>query len=474
MASDPKGLVFNGAGSGLATILDSGETERTRQRLSVEQQRKVQEEVLAKDKKNKQLEGLKPEAVWRYYQPALQKEYQSIVDDLKNEKIDPFELKQRVAAYAGRAQTTIQLQDEYKNAAQDFEKNKKVLGGANDWYLNSFHGDPSISNLEKISSSPLNRYGFLDEKGGSKYVNTTEAFNDVIEKGLAGWVENETAKAIGSGKTVARGLMQFQTQNDLSKLKSFTQVDPKTGQIYVKDADQLIDSGVLDLFEQDGYANRVLEDRTDEIIGTSEVSPEDRQRVKTQVLRQMLQPYGAQGQYKSESKKDFRSFSVPQPTGGGNGSDDKDKAQRIYDVFSSRSVGKGQDVGETKKYTKKMLMDRGYSEEKADQLVKKGATYMESKALKGWKNEAGEVLGNIYWSEYNDKDFPQRIAKIDVYKPGSDEPEKRTLSLNELQSFIPISVYKEVEQIARDKGRLNASGNFIYRPNSNYNQKLKK
>ena len=99
---------------------------------------------------------------------------------------------------------------------------------------------------------------------------------------------------------------------------------------------------------------------------------------------------------------------------------------------------------------------------------------MESKALKGWKNEAGEVLGNIYWSEYNDKDFPQRIAKIDVYKPGSDEPEKRTLSLNELQSFIPISVYKEVEQIARDKGRLNASGNFIYRPNSNYNQKLKK
>lgn len=472
--ADSKGIYFGGGNRGLATILDSGDTERTRQRLSVDQQRKVAAEVKAKEDRNKLAEQLKDFSAWRVYQPALQKKYDDIANRLKNGELDPFTLRQELNSYAGQAQASMQLQDEWKQASADFEKNKKVLGGAADWYIQRYHGDPSVDNLTKISSSPLNRYGFLDEKGGSKYVNTTEAFNDVIEKGLAGWVENETAKAIGSGKTVARGLMQFQTQNDLSKLKSFTQVDPKTGQIYVKDADQLIDSGVLDLFEQDGYANRVLEDRTDEIIGTSEVSPEDRQRVKTQVLRQMLQPYGAQGQYKSESKKDFRSFSVPQPTGGGNGSDDKDKAQRIYDVFSSRSVGKGQDVGETKKYTKKMLMDRGYSEEKADQLVKKGATYMESKALKGWKNEAGEVLGNIYWSEYNDKDFPQRIAKIDVYKPGSDEPEKRTLSLNELQSFIPISVYKEVEQIARDKGRLNASGNFIYRPNSNYNQKLKK
>jgi len=472
--ADNKGIYFGGGNRGLATILDSGETERTRARLSMDEQRKVAQQVADKERRDKQAEQLKNFDAWRVYQPALQKKYDDIANRLKKGELDPFTLRQELNSYAGQAQASMQLQDEWKQASADFEKNKKVLGGAADWYIQRYHGDPSVDNLTKISSSPLNRYGFLDEKGGSKYVNTTEAFNDVIEKGLAGWVENETAKAIGSGKTVARGLMQFQTQNDLSKLKSFTQVDPKTGQIYVKDADQLIDSGVLDLFEQDAYANRVLEDRTDEIIGTSEVSPEDRQRVKTQVLRQMLQPYGAQGQYKSESKKDFRSFSVPQPTGGGNGSDDKDKAQRIYDVFSSRSVGKGQDVGETKKYTKKMLMDRGYSEEKADQLVKKGATYMESKALKGWKNEAGEVLGNIYWSEYNDKDFPQRIAKIDVYKPGSDEPEKRTLSLNELQSFIPISVYKEVEQIARDKGRLNASGNFIYRPNSNYNQKLKK
>jgi len=454
MASDPKGLVFNGAGSGLATILDSGETERTRQRLSVEQQRKVQEEVLAKDKKNKQLEGLKPEAVWRYYQPALQKEYQSIVDDLKNEKIDPFELKQRVAAYAGRAQTTIQLQDEYKNAAQDFEKNKKVLGGANDWYLNSFHGDPSISNLEKISSSPLNRYGFLDEKGGSKYVNTTEAFNDVIEKGLAGWVENETAKAIGSGKTVARGLMQFQTQNDLSKLKSFTQVDPKTGQIYVKDADQLIDSGVLDLFEQDSYANRVLEDRTDEIIGASEVSPEDRQRVKTQVLRQMLQPYGAQGQYKSESKKDFRSYSVPSPTGGGgSGSSDDTEARRIYDVFKTRSIGKGADVGEEKTYTKSQVKNYNLP----DSFV--GKKYVESKALEGYKDEQGRSLGRIVYRP-NDKRFGG-VARVEIVNKDGDK-EWQSLTLNQLESFLPRKVYDQVERLARDEGRIDESGNFIY------------
>jgi len=351
-------------------------------------------------------------------------------------------------------------------------KNKKVLGNAADWYIQRYHGDTSVDNLTKISSSPLNRYGFVDEKGGSQYINPTESFNDVITKSLGNWVESEVQNAVGKGQVVARGLMQFKSQHDTSKLKSFSEVvqekDPKTGQmvdkIQVKDADALIESGVLDLFEADPYTNRVLEDETDRIIGNSEVAPEDRERLKTQVLRNYLQPYGTSGKVTTENKTTQQSFKVFQPTGGGSGSDDKDKAQRIYDVFSSRSIGKGQDVGETKKYTKKMLMDRGYSEEKADQLVKKGATYMESKALKGWKNEAGEVLGNIYWSEYNSRDFPQQIATIDVYKPNSNDPEKRTLSLNELQSFIPMSVYKEVEQIARKNGRLDANGNFIYRP----------
>jgi len=472
--ADNKGIYFGGGNRGLATILDSGETERTRARLSMDEQRKVAQQVADKERRDKQAEQLKNFDAWRVYQPALQKKYDDIANRLKKGELDPFTLRQELNSYAGQAQASMQLQDEWKQASADYEKNKKVLGNAADWYIQRYHGDPSVDNLTKISSSPLNRYGFVDEKGGSQYINPTESFNDVITKSLGNWVESEVQNAVGKGQVVARGLMQFKSQHDTSKLKSFSEVDPKTGKIQVKDADALIESGVLDLFEADPYTNRVLEDETDKMIGTSEVSPEERERMKTQVLRNYLQPYGSSGKVTTENKTTQQSFKVFQPTGGGSGSDDKDKAQRIYDVFSSRSVGKGQDVGETKKYTKKMLMDRGYSEEKADKLVKKGATYMESKALKGWKNEAGEVLGNIYWSEYNSRDFPQQIATIDVYKPDSDNPEKRTLSLNELQSFIPMSVYKEVEQIARDKGRLNASGNFIYRPNSNYNQKLKK
>jgi len=452
--ADNKGIYFGGGNRGLATILDSGETERTRQRLSVEQQRKVQEEVLAKDKKNKQLEGLKPEAVWRYYQPALQKEYQSIVDDLKNEKIDPFELKQRVAAYAGRAQTTIQLQDEYKNAAQDFEKNKKVLGGANDWYLNSFHGDPSISNLEKISSSPLNRYGFVDEKGGSQYINPTESFNDVITKSLGNWVESEVQNAVGKGQVVARGLMQFKSQHDTSKLKSFSEVDPKTGKIQVKDADALIESGVLDLFEADPYTNRVLEDETDKMIGTSEVTPEERERLKTQILQNYLQPYGSSGKVTTEGKTDFRSYSVPSPTGGGgSGSSDDTEARRIYDVFKTRSIGKGADVGEEKTYTKSQVKNYNLP----DSFV--GKKYVESKALEGYKDEAGRALGRIVYRP-NDKRFGG-VARVEIVNKDGDK-EWQSLTLNQLESFLPRKVYDQVERLARDEGRIDESGNFIY------------
>jgi len=452
--ADSKGIYFGGGNRGLATILDSGETERTRQRLSVDEQRKVAQQVADKERRDKQAEQLKNFDAWRVYQPALQKKYDDIANRLKKGELDPFTLRQELNSYAGQAQASMQLQDEWKQASADFEKNKKVLGGAADWYIQRYHGDPSVDNLTKISLSPLNRYGFLDEKGGSKYVNTTEAFNDVIEKGLAGWVENETAKAIGSGKTVARGLMQFQTQNDLSKLKSFTQVDPKTGQIYVKDADQLIDSGVLDLFEQDGYANRVLEDRTDEIIGTSEVSPEDRQRVKTQVLRQMLQPYGAQGQYKSESKKDFRSYSVPSPTGGGgSGSSDDTEARRIYDVFKTRSIGKGADVGEEKTYTKSQVKNYNLP----DSFV--GKKYVESKALEGYKDEAGRALGRIVYRP-NDKRFGG-VARVEIVNKDGDK-EWQSLTLNQLESFLPRKVYDQVERLARDEGRIDESGNFIY------------
>lgn len=452
--ADNKGIYFGGGNRGLATILDSGETERTRQRLSMDEQRKVAQQVADKERRDKQAEQLKNFDAWRVYQPALQKKYDDIANRLKKGELDPFTLRQELNDYAGKAQASMQLQDEWKQASADFEKNKKVLGGAADWYIQRYHGDPSVDNLTKISSSPLNRYGFLDEKGGSKYVNTTEAFNDVIEKGLAGWVENETAKAIGSGKTVARGLMQFQTQNDLSKLKSFTQVDPKTGQIHVKDADQLIDSGVLDLFEQDGYANRVLEDRTDEIIGTSEVSPEDRQRVKTQVLRQMLQPYGAQGQYKSESKKDFRSYSVPSPTGGGgSGNSDDTEARRIYDVFKTRSIGKGADVGEEKTYTKSQVKKYGLP----DNFI--GKKYIESRALEGYKDEEGRALGRIVYRP-NDKRFGG-VARVEIVNKDGDK-EWQSLTLNQLESFLPRKVYDQVERLARDEGRIDESGNFIY------------
>jgi hypothetical protein len=348
----------------------------------------------------------------------------------------------------------MQLQEEWKQASADYEKNKKVLGNAADWYIQSYHGDPSVSNLEKISSSPLNRYGFVDEKGGSQYINPTESFNDVITKSLGNWVESEVQNAVGKGQVVARGLMQFKSQHDTSKLKSFSEVDPKTGKIQVKDADALIESGVLDLFEADPYTNRVLEDETDRIIGKSEVAPEERERLKTQVLRNYLQPYGSSGKVTTEGKTDFRSYSVPSPTGGGgSGSSDDTEARRIYDVFKTRSIGKGADVGEEKTYTKSQVKNYNLP----DSFV--GKKYVESKALEGYKDEAGRALGRIIYRP-NDKRFGG-VARVEIVNKDGDK-EWQSLTLNQLESFLPRKVYDQVERLARDEGRIDESGNFIY------------
>lgn len=438
----------------MATILDSGETERTRARLSMDEQRKVAQQVADKERRDKQAEQLKNFDAWRVYQPALQKKYDDIANRLKKGELDPFTLRQELNSYAGQAQASMQLQDEWKQASADYEKNKKVLGNAADWYIQKYHGDPSVDNLTKISSSPLNRYGFVDEKGGSQYINPTESFNDVITKSLGNWVESEVQNAVGKGQVVARGLMQFKSQHDTSKLKSFSEVDPKTGKIQVKNADALIESGVLDLFEADPFTNRVLEDETDKMIGTSEVSPEERKRMKTQILRNYLQPYGSSGKVTTEGKTDFRSYSVPSPTGGGgSGSSDDTEARRIYDVFKTRSIGKGADVGEEKTYTKSQVKNYNLP----DSFV--GKKYVESKALEGYKDEAGRALGRIVYRP-NDKRFGG-VARVEIVNKDGDK-EWQSLTLNQLESFLPRKVYDQVERLARDEGRIDESGNFIY------------
>lgn len=452
--ADNKGIYFGGGNRGLATILDSGETERTRARLSMDEQRKVAQQVADKERRDKQAEQLKNFDAWRVYQPALQKKYDDIANRLKKGELDPFTLRQELNSYAGQAQASMQLQDEWKQASADYEKNKKVLGNAADWYIQKYHGDPSVDNLTKISSSPLNRYGFVDEKGGSQYINPTESFNDVITKSLGNWVESEVQNAVGKGQVVARGLMQFKSQHDTSKLKSFSEVDPKTGKIQVKNADALIESGVLDLFEADPFTNRVLEDETDKMIGTSEVSPEERKRMKTQILRNYLQPYGSSGKVTTEGKTDFRSYSVPSPTGGGgSGSSDDTEARRIYDVFKTRSIGKGADVGEEKTYTKSQVKNYNLP----DSFV--GKKYVESKALEGYKDEAGRALGRIVYRP-NDKRFGG-VARVEIVNKDGDK-EWQSLTLNQLESFLPRKVYDQVERLARDEGRIDESGNFIY------------
>lgn len=466
MASDPKGLVFGNGSLGLATILNSDQTERTRQRLSVEQQQKIAAEVKAKEDRNKLAEQLKDFSAWRVYQPALQKKYDDIANRLKKGELDPFTLRQELNDYAGKAQTSMQLQDEWKQASADFEKNKKVLGNAADWYIQRYHGDPSVDNLTKISSSPLNRYGFVDEKGGSQYINPTESFNDVITKSLGNWVESEVQNAVGKGQVVAHGLMQFKSQHDTSKLKSFSEVDPKTGKIQVKDADALIESGVLDLFEADPYTNRVLEDETDKMIGKLEVSPEERERMKTQILRNYLQPYGSSGKVTSENKTTQQSFKTVDPSGssGGSGASDDDmyQAQRIYNVFSSRSIGEGADEGETKVYTQKMVDKYKLPASFV------GKQYIESTALDGYPDRSGRVLGRIVYRA-GDKRF-NNVARVEVFQNAEEKAlgkdgKWQQLSFNDLQRVLPISVYKQVEKIAREEGRLTKDGNYIYRTN---------
>jgi hypothetical protein len=473
MAYNDSKSIFNSTNNrGLATILDNTGILKQADQMEARAARKALEEQERRKRKEDQAEKLKNAESWRYYTPALSEQYKGILDDLKGDKIDIFTAQSRLAEYADSARASMQMQAEFKDAQADWAKNSKVQG-AEQWFIDKYHSDPSLDGLKKAQQQGVNRYGFLDEEGGSQYINTTQAFKDVIDKSLDGWVEKELSNP-GAKSVVARGLMQFKENRQSSKLRSYAEVDPKTGEIMVKDIDKLFDAGVVNLFTEDPYTGRVLEDRALALQAAAEKTGQkiSIEEAKGVALREILKPYGSQGKVTNEDVVNLRNFSSPSASGSGGGSrgsKEDSPAERLYKVFKSRGAGQGFTEGEERTYTQEYLNRMGIRGDAAKKLL--GKKFFQSDELKGLKMKDGTTFGRIIYRPGENRSIA-RVEIIGKPTPYTDPrtgekkfKENRTwqeLSLSQLQKSLDKTVYKEIEEIARGEGRLDEFGNFIF------------
>ena len=152
-------------------------------------------------------------------------------------------------------------------------------------YLNKFHEKNDLGSLEGSLDQEINSLGFLDEEGGSEYINQNEAISDVVKTTFNDFVK-EKFQSPAFRKRIGLGLFEMTQEQLDTEVKKFAEYDKDTGTIKVKDAQALIDEGVLSVFEQDPFTERIILDRAAEITGG-----EPTEEAKAQVLVELLQPF---------------------------------------------------------------------------------------------------------------------------------------------------------------------------------------
>lgn len=289
--ADPKGQFYGGGNTGLATILpreSRGTSVDTAFKLGVQRdQLKAREQQLKAKQQADMLKDIKDFKAWRYYQPTVNRKTSALINDIKGGLNDPLEIKMRTQEIASLGTTSLQLQEEAEAASQMYKQDKKVVQG-DEYYLSKYHSSPDEGNLKKLQTEGLDPYGFLQEDGGSKYVNTQEAFTDVINNSFKDFVKQKTLGE-GSRKYIGRGLQQITQDEFEAQFRNFAKVNAASGAIEVKDVDELINDGVLTVFMDDPYTKRVLQDRALELAAGEPVSE---QHLAT-ALKEQLSPRSA-------------------------------------------------------------------------------------------------------------------------------------------------------------------------------------
>ena len=298
--ADSKGIYFGGQNTGLATILpreSRGDAlDYALKYGEAQQRRKLQEDRFKLKQQQDTIKNLKQPESWRMYTPVVKGMFDELVNKVKGGNYDPLELQMDVNKAASLAQSSMQLKSEQESAAQAYKQDKKVVNGM-EYYLSKYHSDPSLQSLEKIQEEGLDPYAFLNEAGGSQFVNTSEAFTDVINGSFKDFVRRKNEDGDARRKYIGRGVQQLSQDVFESEFRNFAKVNPVTGEIEVKEVDQLIKDGVLNVFLGDPYTKRVLEDRALELAGEEPVSDQH----YGQALKEQLAPRSA-GKYNKGTK----------------------------------------------------------------------------------------------------------------------------------------------------------------------------
>jgi len=258
IASSAKGAYFGPREQGWATVLVDrypgywyglGRGIGAIAKAKAAKQKALQDKILK----------MKPEDHGRQFQDALDNEYQAILTDYAKGDMGEVEFVSRVGEYMTLAQRSIQVQKD----AEDMIKtaNDKDLPIKTDRFIAynnaKLAGDGTIKSLKQLSKEEFNQFAWLDETGGSELINATKAFN-IVANEFPNDVK-QTNFSLGGWGSAPGGGWNVNDTATYNNLPVFAERVGDTG-IQVKSAQDLINGGVLGMFEGDRFTDRVLVD----------------------------------------------------------------------------------------------------------------------------------------------------------------------------------------------------------------------
>lgn len=224
---------------------------------------------------------IKPGDAWRRFQPSITSEWSrlsnTVASSIRSGTFSRGDLSRTVGELHALENMSTQLQNDVDLVVKDYMADKRIKDSATEEFTNRVVGDGSLKQLHKSAASTLDPDYFLVEKGGSKHINTEEAMNHVLKNNFNEWLQKKVTD-VGQEEALRRGLIKWDEYTNSYKLKSYLDRDAN-GNITVKDVNELDSAGVLSIFENDPYMNRVLIDAAEDyakINGRTTASRDDK------------------------------------------------------------------------------------------------------------------------------------------------------------------------------------------------------
>lgn len=233
------------------------------------------------DDAGKAFKGVKLKESWRMFSPAIEKQYTDLLGRTSSRiqagNFSQAELSADIGKLNRMAESSMQLKGEVEKIDAEYTKNKFVNEGlAGEEMTKRLIGDQSTDALEKAALGTVEKDFFLQEMGGSKYLNENQVINTLLKESLPDW-QTTKIKEMGDFGAISRGLLESRGTESSTKLKSFLRED-ENGNIKVVNPEALRDNGISEMFLSNPYASRIVRDNAMKLAkadGRKEYSDED-------------------------------------------------------------------------------------------------------------------------------------------------------------------------------------------------------